>query len=172
MFMIFRKKTIIVAVLLAAVAVAALISGNHNSVKTVDSNSVQEDYVPLGKAEMVSGTEVKDDYFTNARAKRQSDRDAAISLLNDTVNNTASSSQARQDASDKIAAIADNMLKESAAEDILKSKGYTDVVVHIADTEINVAVKSKELTEADVSKIRDVIIAQTNNNNIKIVAVE
>ncbi|MBQ7902000.1 MAG: SpoIIIAH-like family protein, partial [Clostridia bacterium] len=160
--MIFRKKTIIVAILLAAVAVAALISGSHNSVKTADSNSVQEDYVPLGKAEMVSGTQVEEDYFESARSKRQTDRDAAISLLNDTVNNTASSSQARKEASDKIAAIADNIIKESAAEDILKSKGYSDAVVHMAETEINVAVKSKELTEADVSKIRDVIIAQTN----------
>ena len=171
MFMILRKKTIIVVVLFVALCVAGYLSAAYSDSEAVSGDAQEVQYEPVGRSEMVSADTAQTDKYTQALEKRKTDRDMAVNLLNDTVNNVSASAQARQEASDKIAAIADHMLKESAIEDLLKAKGYEKCVVYINDKEINATVFTENLSDTDVAKIKDIIISQTDNNNIKIVAV-
>ena len=169
MFMILKKKTILVIVSFIALFSAGALSRNFVVRDDVATNTSPEKYESIGRAEMVSAEQK--DYFAETKAKRKADREVAVSLLNDTVNNTGASAEARKQASDKIAIIADNIIKESAIEDLLKAKGYEKAVVYISESGINAAVSAGSLTDEDVSKIKDIILSQTNNNNIKIVAV-
>lgn len=169
MFMILKKKTIMVIVLFVALVAAGALSRCYVPGEDIATDAAPDEYETVGRSAMVSAQ--PEDFFSEAKAKRKADREAAVSLLNDTVNNTGASAEARKQASDKIAVIADNIIKESAIEDLIKAKGYADVIVYISDSEINANVHTESLDSADVSKIRDIILSQTNNNNIKIVAV-
>ncbi len=171
MFMILRKKTVVYVVLIIALCVTGALSARYSESKTVSEEVADAKYEPVGRSEMVSGDAMEKDKYTLAVEKRKADRDLVIELLNDTVNNVSASSSARQEASDKINAIADNMLKESDIEELLRAKGYEKTVVYISDKEINATVFTENLAESDVAKIKDIIVSQTDNNNIKIVAV-
>ncbi len=112
------------------------------------------------------------DYFTQTRLTRQKTRDEAIELLENTMNDTTATDAVRSQAVDDAAAIAQDMLKESNIENLIKSKGYTDCVVFLQNGECQVVVqKETEFGESDAVAIRDIITSQTDvpYNKIKIV---
>ena len=65
-------------------------------------------------------------------------------------------------------------LKEAQIENLVTAKGYVDCVAFIGDESVSIVVstKSGELTEADVAKIMDIAMAETDldASGIKIMA--
>ena len=171
MFMIFRKKHLIFAVLFAVLCLAVALSAKYSDVESVSDDVNIGEYEALGRSEMVSADVNEQDDYTTALNKRKSDRNDALNMLNDTVNNVSAGGDARQSATDKISQLTDFMLKEATIEDLLKAKGYDKVITYVSDREITANVYTDNLTETDVAKIKDIIVSQTDNNNIKIVAV-
>ena len=57
--------------------------------------------------------------------------------------------------------ITDIAEKETAAEILLESKGFNDVVVSITDQTVDVVVNAAELTEAQRAQIEDIVIRKT-----------
>ena len=57
--------------------------------------------------------------------------------------------------------ITDVAEKETAAEILLESKGFDDVVVSITDSTVDVVVNAAELTEAQRAQIEDIVIRKT-----------
>ena len=51
--------------------------------------------------------------------------------------------------------------KETAAEILLESKGFDDVVVSITDSTVDVVVNASELSEAQRAQIEDIIVRKT-----------
>ena len=112
------------------------------------------------------------EYFNQARLSRQKTRDEAIELLEKVMNDKTSTEAAKKKAVDDAAVIAQNMLKESNIENLIKSKGYIDCVVFLQNDECNVVVKKEnQFVESDAVAIRDIITGQTEvkPSNIKIV---
>ena len=171
-----NKKAIalsVLALMLVATGYINYTKDNKNDLLT-NTNSGDK-YIPIGEAKSVSATEKGDggsEYFKKARIDKETRRADAIELLNETVNNTMSTPESKAKAEEKLSEIASNIEKECAAENLIKAKGYSDAIVYIGDSSVNVIVCAKELTTTDTTKIRDIIYEQTNNNNIKIVAVE
>ena len=66
------------------------------------------------------------------------------------------------------------MTNETDIENMVKAKGFRDCVASINDDKISVAVRTVngELSKADVSKIRDVVLAKTTISSQNIVVVE
>ena len=171
MFMILRKKTILFTILFFALCLTICLSAVYSGDESVSTDSTETQYEPMGKSELVSGENVEPDQYTSALQKKKQSREEAIKLLNETVNNVSASADARNEASEKINTIAENMLKESAIEDLLKAKGYEKSIIYISDKEINANIFTDNLSDGDIVKIKDIIMSQTDNNNIKIVAV-
>ena len=67
----------------------------------------------------------------------------------------------KQEAIDNMIAITDIAEKETAAEILLESKGFDDVVVSITDGTVDVVVNAAELTEAQRAQIQDIVIRKT-----------
>ena len=113
------------------------------------------------------------DYFTDSRLSRQKARDEAISILKETTENDKASESDKEEANKQISALADNTVKEARIESLVKAKGYTDCVVFINDSDVNVIVSKADgkLEAADVSKIKDIILQETSvtTESIKIV---
>ena len=77
------------------------------------------------------------------------------------INNVNISEEQKQAAVDDMIAITDVAEKETAAEILLESKGFDDVVVSITDDTVDVVVNAQELTEAQRAQIEDIIIRKT-----------
>lgn len=172
MFMILRKKTILVVILIAALCIAGALSAKYSEIESVSEEVNDLQYEPVGRSEMVSSEAAETDKYILAVENKRSNREDAIELLNDIVNNVSASPDVRQDATEKINSVAESIMKESAIEELLKAKGYEKSVIYINDKEITASIFTENLSETDVAKIRDIILSQTDNNNIKIVAVQ
>ena len=52
--------------------------------------------------------------------------------------------------------------KEASVETLLLSKGFSEVVVNLTETSADVVVKAKELTDANLAQIEDIITRKTS----------
>ena len=63
---------------------------------------------------------------------------------------------------------------EQALETLIKALGYDDVFVTASTENINVIVKSPEITELEAAQILNVVVTETNKsaNNVIIIPIE
>lgn len=102
---------------------------------------VNNSYVETVNDEMPVDAGTANDVMTDARITRQNARDEALDLLKDVLADVDADSEAKKAAVDESAKIAQNMVMESTAENLLKAKGISDVVVYINGEECNAIVK-------------------------------
>lgn len=114
----------------------------------------------VGEAVMVSNT-ISGDYFSMARINREQSRAKSKELLLEIVNNDKLSESQKENAvlqMENMAAIAE---KESAAENLLSAKGFSDAVVSIIDDSVDVIVNAEELTSKEMAQIEDIVKRKT-----------
>ena len=134
----------------------------------------QADGKVLGESILVNGTEedgtaglaeqTGGEYFSQARLSRQQARDEAVSILTRTAESETATEEARTAASTGIQLMAGNAVVESRIENLVIAKGYADCVTFVNDNGVNVIVSKTEsgLTDADVAKIRDIVISEAS----------
>ncbi len=103
-------------------------------------------------------------YFAAARLTRQQSRDNALDLLEQAASSEGASQEVIDSAMNEIAAMATFSLQETQMENLLLAKGFADCVVFIGGEEITVAVPAplEGLSQADVARITDVVLAETS----------
>lgn len=101
-----------------------------------------------------------DEFFKEARETLAYDRNEMISVLTDTIDNTAEGSEknSAQQQKDKII---EYMNMEKSVENLIRNKGYSDAFVIVTDKSVNITVQAKELTDQDVARILDVAMRET-----------
>ncbi len=113
-------------------------------------------------------------YFTSYRNDRSSTRDQEI-LYYDAIIDSDSSTEAAISAAEtaKLELIA-TMEKELAVEGLIKAQGFSDCVIAISDSKVNVVVKGSSLTENEVAQISTIVKEQlgTELKNIVIIPAE
>lgn len=155
-----KKKFFIIAgfvVLLAVTGILNLVI-NNNVVKNVNAG-----------LEATSAN-----FFTTYRADRKDTRDQELLYLDAIIASSSSSAGAKSAAETKREELIELMETELNLEGLIKAKGFNDAIVSASSSNINVIVKSSQLTEDEVAQIVDIIETQTNYNfeNIKIIPVE
>jgi stage III sporulation protein AH len=58
--------------------------------------------------------------------------------------------------------------RESAAEAMIESKGFSEVYVRIDDNSVDVVVNKEALTDAEIAQIADIIKRKTGMNETQI----
>lgn len=169
-----KRKSAVIIVLAVMLGITGYLNFKGKSMETV-SNSTENEYIPVGEAVPVSSTpekETETDYFKKSQIERETKRAETTDMLNDIIKSSDTGAEAKTNAEAKLIQIAENITKESTAESLIRAKGYSDVLVFIGEGVVDVVVKADTLTASDTSRIRDIVFEQTNNNNIKIVAVK
>ena len=169
-----HKKQIVLAALIMMIGVAGYLNWKYEanegadieSSVTVSEKSESEN---LGEAVMVNG---ENNYFAECRNNRETVRSKALGVLNDVVNNANSTQESRDKAQAEIVDISKDITAEANAENLIRAKGFEDVVVFINNDSVTVTVKAQGLTAPETAKIKDIVMEQTGNNNIKIVEVK
>ena len=179
-----KKRGAIYSVVALMLCVAVYLNWSYS--KTEDGEPQREAGGKiLGESVLVDGTDgaaspdwpvaaaAGDDYFSEARLSRQKARDESVAILNKTVSSESAGEEARAAASADIQVMAENATTESRIENLVMAKGYRDCVVFINKNGVNVIIAKLEngLTDADVAKIRDIVLdeADVAADQIKII---
>ena len=136
-------------------------------------HSAQEADTTIGEAQYVSAS-ATNSYFAEASMSREASRSKSIEMLTAVVDNQNTDAQGKSDAQAQILKIASITDKENICENLIKAKGFEQVVVFINEDIANVTVKTIGLTSTDTAKIQEIIASQTDIaiKNIKIVEVK
>ncbi len=174
-----KKKAVALCALVVLVGVAGYLnfvydkSGNKSTlseyVETV--RDIENEQENAGEAQPVSGEAKAADYFVSARLNRETARSEGIELLKSTIDDVNVSAEAKAEAENKIFTISDNIENEVNIENVLKSKGFSDVLVSVSDNQVNVAVRANSLTAPQTAQINDAVEQFVSTNNVKIVEV-
>ena len=70
--------------------------------------------------------------------------------------------------------MASNVEKEATIENIAKAKGYSEIAVYIDGEAVDMLIKKADLSESDITKLKDIAAQQLNigANDIKIVQIK
>ena len=132
----------------------------------------------MGEAQMVSTTPTEEasketnDYFSRAKLERDVNRSESIDTLTKLIDSGSSDKATRSRAEDEIHLLTDFSEKEVMIENLIRAKGYEDVVVFMGENLISLAVKSEGLNEIDVAILQDIAISTAGYPADKIKIVE
>lgn len=155
-----------------------ILSSGYGDIESLDTDVsvLTDDYLDEGMAENVADTAPTDSevpgeaVFTStsgmnslsgAKLLKEQTRAKNKETLMEIINNANITESQKQEAVDNMIAITDIAEKETSAEILLESKGFSDVVVSISDTGVDVVVSAADLSEAQRAQIEDIIIRKT-----------
>lgn len=121
-----------------------------------------------GEAVMV-GSNVSNSYFESAKLAREQTRAKNKETLLELVNNTKATEKQKEKAMNEIVNMTEISEKETATENLLEAKGFTDVVVSIVDDSVDVIVHANNLTEQQIAQIEDIVKRKAEVSSDKIV---
>ncbi len=101
------------------------------------------------------------EYVAGARMEREQTHSKTKESLDEIINSTSVSEDAKKEAVDKLTELADIMEKESATEQLLASKGFEDAVVSIGEDSVDVVLNYEELSSSDRAQIEDIVTRKT-----------
>ena len=107
-------------------------------------------------------------FHTHEKLLREQTRANSKTMLMEIVNNVNLTESEKQAAVDKIAELADIAEREMAAENLIASKGYENVVVTVTDDSADVMIVSDSLTDAKRAQIEEIVKTKTNVSADKI----
>ena len=116
----------------------------------------------------VAELENTDTYFDEVRASVTMDRNEIITMLTDVISELPEGSEKNNATQQKLKLI-DYMTIENEVESLIENKGFSEALVIITDTSVNVSVKKQELSQADLAKIMDVVIRETGRSAEEII---
>lgn len=113
-------------------------------------------------------------FFATYRLDRTDTRNQEVLYLDAIIASTTASAEAKTTAETKKQGLVAMMETELVLEGLIKAKGFNDVIISTSNSNLNVIIKSAELTPSEVAQIVDVVRTQTDYgiDNIKIIPVE
>ena len=125
----------------------------------IQSDESQQVYDDTGAAIYVSTT--PDTYFVQAKLDREQARASQKDMLTEMINNTNVDEAKKQECADNLLEIQQRIEKETAAEAMIESKGFSEVYVRIDDDTVDVVVNKSELSDSELAQIMDIVTRKT-----------
>ena len=125
------------------------------------SDSVKDNKV-LGQSELVNANE--ETAGEPARLSRKQARDNAIHMLQEAESDENAEESVLNEASRTLQVLASYTVAESQIESLVTAKGYADCVVFMGEDSVSVVVAAPEtgLNTADVARIKDIVVNETD----------
>lgn len=178
MFMVFKKKQMIMTALVLMLGIAGYLNYRYDVPEASESTVVQNTDLSepgVGETVMVSAEpkkEKEDDFMVIKRVERDTARAEMCEELQKALESDGISQQMRDETEAKLSAILDFQEKEATAQNLLSAKGFEETLVYITNEGVTVNIRQNGLSRSDTAKIVDIIYELTQNNNIKIVEVQ
>lgn len=139
-----------------------------------DKSKDKEDSKKEDKKEDSENAKADADSFASARIEKENARSKSLEILNQTAANESFDDDTRKQAQERILKMASNVEKEATIENIAKAKGYSEIAVYIDGEAVDMLIKKADLSESDITKLKDIAAQQLNigANDIKIVQIK
>ena len=165
-----NENTVIVSTTLdnttiAGIGDATLVNSNNIVESNISSNTVEEtnaNTIETNSEE--NNIETEDDYFTNSRLQRDTMYSQMIESYQKILENSTISEEQKSISSNEINKINETKNAIMIAQNLIKTKGFEDVVVFVNSDSISVIVKKDELETADIAQIQNIITRELNAN--------
>ena len=154
-----KKKKIII---LSAMVALLLVTGYVN----VALNSSLSSSVTETNASATTAS-----FYTTYRTEREATRTQEIQFYDSISASASSSDSAKEEAEANKLALITQMEKELVTEGIIRGKGFEDAIVTTSSSNVNVFVKSEELTSVEVAQITSIVTEQLSVDIDKIIII-
>lgn len=177
---IFGKKQLLLAVMVLALGGAIWLNMEYSTTSGGFTNTVSTENKNLGDTKFVLSDEAVEtmagtsDYFTTAKKDRETARNDAVKLIEETLKSTTVTDAQKIDAMAKLTAAAKAVTQEADIEAELIAKGFSKALCMITDSKATVIVKSDGVTSAQTLQIQDAVTSKSGISleNIKVVTVK
>ncbi len=130
-------------------------TSNANINNTDNSNKIESDSI---NNNIIESSENLDNYFEQTRLERQTMYSQMLEAYNKILENEKIPSDQKSIASNEIKNINDRINAISIIENLIKTKGFEDVIILINDNNINVVVKQENnLNDEQVAQILNIV---------------
>jgi len=147
--------------LLATDAVTSMSDHDYGDAQLVNNSAASGTTTSSASSIAVQTSVNAETYFTQAQLDRQKARDAAVALAEKVLADANSDAAAKKEAVVQAAAIANNKIKETNIENLIKAKGFSDCLVFLQNNECSVVVKSKDSSQNNAIVIKDIVSGQS-----------
>lgn len=110
-------------------------------------------------------------FYTTYRNEREATRTQEIQFYDSIIASASASDEAKEEAEQNKIALIAQMEKELVTEGIIRGKGFNDAIVTSSANNVNVFVKSAELTSIEVAQITSIVTEQLNVEIDKIIII-
>lgn len=152
-----KKKIIILSVMIALLLVTGFVNVALNS--SLSSGATQ------------TSTTTNANFYSNYRTEREATRTQEIQFYDSIIASATSTDEAKLEAEENKLSLISLMEKELVTEGIIRGKGFEDAIVTSSNANVNVFVKSAELTSSEVAQITSVVTEQLGVEIDKIVII-
>ena len=153
-----KKKIIILSVMVALLLVTGYVNVALNS--SLSSGVTQ-----------TNASTTSANFYINYKTEREATRTQEIQFYDSIIASSTSSDSAKEEAEANKLALITQMEKELVTEGIIRGKGFEDAIVTTSSSNVNVFIKSAELTSTEVAQITSIVTEQLNVEIDKIIII-
>ncbi len=153
-----KKKIIILSAMVALLLVTGFVNVALNS--SLSSGATE-----------TNASTVTANFYTTYRNEREATRTQEIQFYDSIIASATSSDSAKKEAEENKIALIAQMEKELVTEGIIRGKGFSDAIVTSSANNVNIFIKSKELTSVEVAQITSIVTEQLNVEIDKIIII-
>ncbi|WRS28148.1 SpoIIIAH-like family protein [Oscillospiraceae bacterium MB08-C2-2] len=190
MNMIIGKRQIILASLVLGLGVAVYLNWTYTNVNSdLPISGALEEAANYGEAQFVANPDdsssvnieltpttangEEETFFVEAKLSRQKARDEAVDTLAVMLQDAELDTDQRAELALRASDLANSIEVEGKIENLIKSKGFTDVMVYYDTQRADVILKTEGLAADQAAQIKDIILKETSitAENISIVEI-
>jgi stage III sporulation protein AH len=179
--MVFKRKQIVVLSLVLMIVVAGYLQYTYK--KSSSSATADKDNTKVGEAvyvgnnsavsgkasNSVQASKQANDFFKSAMLDKEMTRSKDTDALKEITLDANATTTAKSKAYDQMMKIISNSEKEMSIENLIKGRGYSDVLVLFGeDQSMDIYIKTQSLTQQQVAQISDIASRQANVDITKI----
>ena len=127
----------------------ALVENTPENTETVTENTVSETSVPA-----VSDNQ----YFAESKLEREKMYSQMLESYQKIINNSQISDTQKEISQNEIKKINDTKNAIMISENLLKNKGFEDLIIFVNGDSISVVIKAKELTQEQIAQVQNIIV--------------
>ena len=136
------------------------IEENNNTSNSNTSNSIaaKEDNT------IETSSKTKDEYFTTSKLGRDTMYSQMIESYQKIIDNNGISQEQKTVATEEITKINTTKNAIMIAENLIKTKGFEDVVIFVNDKSVSVILKSEQLKQEQIAQVQNIVTRELNCN--------
>ena len=140
-----------------------LVENENNNPKEISENE-KEKIANIGDATLVNSSDVvsEDEYFIKSKFERENMYSQSIENYEKILNSSNSNETQKQTATQEIKRISDEKNKIMICENLIKTKGFKNVIIFVNEGSISVIIDSKEIKQEEIAQIQNIVSRELN----------